>query len=54
MAEKTQMQKDLDELHEIVKKLNNLLEDRQIGLGSWHNFLCDRLTEIRNWFERWL
>lgn len=36
----------LDELQDEVNKLNVLLNDRQPGMFTWHEFLNQRLTEI--------
>ncbi len=42
----------LDELHAEVKRLDSLLEDRQIGLSSWTMFLKERVVAIKTIAKR--
>ena len=42
----------LDELHEIVKRLDSLLRDQNPGLFTWVGFLHGCLKEIEEWNHR--
>jgi hypothetical protein len=42
----------LDELQEIIQKINALLKDRQPGLMSWNMFLSQNLQDLRVWLNK--
>ena len=48
----SQMEKDLDDLHCIVKRLDGLLSNRQIGAFTWLTFLTDNMGDLKKWVKK--
>jgi len=42
---------NLDDLHNEAKKLVSLLDDRQLGLMTWNDFLVERLKNIHKMID---
>ena len=49
---KSQMEQDLDELHIIVKNLDNLLNDRQYGNFCWLSMVINKMKEMKIFTDR--
>jgi hypothetical protein len=49
---KSQMEQDLDEMHRIVKHLDGLLSDRQLGLSMWLLSLTDNMKYMKKLLDR--
>ena len=48
MEEKTQMEKDLDEIQLAAEKIVLMCKDRQLGLMSWYDMLNFWFKKMKN------